>query len=703
MRSTYSSFRYYCVLNILGQMRTKLQAKLIKKHTAKLSRLLDIPNDIDKHIKNLSSYRLNFFEKLVLSRGLQFSLPRRATEKDNIQIIAGFEKLYRQIEKHLPDEKKDITITTLKSIALNYSKIQGPSPPRSLLKAVASLKRKNDIIVTKPDKGNGVVILDKSEYIRLLKASSIELRDKFAPYIPKSRRGPKPRHSHPIFYKEKEVTKLLNKILPEKTAEKLRPLGSRLPHLYGLPKTHKTPLEMRPILSAVNSYNYNLAKWLNELLKPLSTNEYTVKDIFNFADELRSPDLDLNNHILVSYDVKSLFTCIPLDETIHILVEKAFKNNWFNDTYGLKLSEKDLTELLSICTKDQLFQFEGELYEQTDGVAMGSPLGPLLANVFMCDIERQLEERGKLPTFYRRYVDDTISALGDHFKAMDLLTELNSIHPSLSFTMEIEVNNELSFLGVLFRNKEGSISTSVYRKSTNTGLLLHYQSHVDFKYKSGLLKTMLNRAVRLSSSETIFNHECTRLRNIFNQLHYPVSLFNRILAKFNFNSFNSNHLTSPNNDTAFNVILPFKDQRPSNVVKQDLSRLSNNIGITIRPIFTSRKLIDELRHKETKPEILSKQSVVYHFKCGQCDADYVGYTRRHLHQRIYDHRSSTIGDHLRNVHNFDVKNDDISQFFHVLCRGSNKFDCLVKEMVFISKLKPKLNTQKDSLKSLLFR
>ena len=61
--------------------------------------------------------------------------------------------------------------------------------------------------------------------------------------------------------------------------------------------------------------------------------------------------------------------------------------------------------------KDQLFTFNGQLCEQTDGVAMGSPLGPLLANVFMCRIEERLEQEGKMPTYYRRFVDDTLTVI----------------------------------------------------------------------------------------------------------------------------------------------------------------------------------------------------------------------------------------------------------------------------------------------------
>ena len=147
---------------------------------------------------------------------------------------------------------------------------------------------------------------------------------------------------------------------------------------------------MRPILSATDTYSYPLAKWLDEKLKPLSLNQYTVTDIFYFTNEIH--ELEINKaEILVSYDVSSLFTNVPLDETIEILVNRAFTNNWFNTTHNLDLTRMDLFDLLSVATKGQLFQFDGALYEQSDGVAMGSPLGPLLANVLMSSIEDTLE------------------------------------------------------------------------------------------------------------------------------------------------------------------------------------------------------------------------------------------------------------------------------------------------------------------------
>ena len=159
------------------------------------------------------------------------------------------------------------------------------------------------------------------------------------------------------------------------------------------------------------TYNYALAKWLDTKLKPLSLNRYTVTDIFEFANEIRNLEIS-NGDILVSYDVSSLFTNVTLNETIQLLANRSFTNNWFNTTYDLNLTKPDLVDLLSVATKGQLFQFSGAvLYEQTDGVAMGSPLGPLLANVFMSHIEETLEREDKRLSFYRRYVDGTLTIM----------------------------------------------------------------------------------------------------------------------------------------------------------------------------------------------------------------------------------------------------------------------------------------------------
>ena len=154
--------------------------------------------------------------------------------------------------------------------------------------------------------------------------------------------------------------------------------------------THKEKLAMRPILSTTSTYNFALARWLNDKLKPLLINSYTISDTFIFADEIRNLSL-IETNILVSYDVSLLFTNVPLKETIEILADTAFVDNWFNKTHHLN----------------------SELYQQIDGVAIGSPLGLLMAKTFLCSIEEKLQNENKLPDFYRRYVDDTLATMKD--------------------------------------------------------------------------------------------------------------------------------------------------------------------------------------------------------------------------------------------------------------------------------------------------
>ena len=112
----------------------------------------------------------------------------------------------------------------------------------------------------------------------------------------------------------------------------------------------------------------------------------------------------------------------------------------------------------------------------------------------------KLKNQNKNPAFYKRYVDDILSKMPDVSSASEFLLTLNGIHPSLSFTMELEDNSKLPFLGMVIIRNRPRLETKVYVKPTDTGLLLHYQSHVDVKYKHSLVKTMLNRAFKLSSN-----------------------------------------------------------------------------------------------------------------------------------------------------------------------------------------------------------
>ena len=200
---------------------------------------------------------------------------------------------------------------------------------------------------------------------------------------------------------------------------------------------------------------------------------------------------------------------------------------------------------------------------------MGSPLGPLLANVFMCHIEDQLEQKSMIPSFYRRYVDDTLVTMPNTESATDFLQVLNNVPPSLSFTMELELDGSIPFLGTVLTRCGGTLMTEVYRKPTDTGLLLHFQSHVDNRYKKGLVNTMVNRTYRLSSTTEGFAQECNTLRTMFSKLRYPKTLVDSSINKFSQEPDKEIH-TVPSADPSVYIVLPFKDQRSADRVRKDI-------------------------------------------------------------------------------------------------------------------------------------
>ena len=269
---------------------------------------------------------------------------------------------------------------------------------------------------------------------------------------------------------------------------------------------------------------------------------------------------------------------------------------------------------------------------------MGSPLGPLLANAFMSSLEEKLELEGKLPDYYRRYVDDTLIIIPNITTVMDFLNTLNHAHPSVSFTMEIEKDGMLPFLGQPNRD---------------------YQSHVDNRYpKRSLLTTMLDRAYRLSSSCMLFfSEECERLKSLFSSVDYPHHLMNSATNTFINSKVTDQQPLQASGRLVGNdvtpVVIPFKDQDSATNVKTQLKDLSIQLQTTIQPVFVSRKIGQDFKECETKPQLVNQQCVVHQFKCNLYDTgSYVSYTCGHLYARVDGHKStsSSVRKHYDNDH-----------------------------------------------------
>ena len=197
---------------------------------------------------------------------------------------------------------------------------------------------------------------------------------------------------------------------------------------------------------------------LSSLLEPVISTTHCTKDSFSFCGEIKK--VRFSNKLLVSYDVCSLFTSIPLTETIDITVDVLFEKNT-----GFKISKADLKKLFQLAISGTHFMFEGKFYDQINCVAMGSPLGPVLANLFMGYHEQKWLESFEESEFilYRRYVDDIICLFNSESDADKFFAFLNQRHPKIKFITKKQTENQLSFLDLLITCNGDNFLTSVYR------------------------------------------------------------------------------------------------------------------------------------------------------------------------------------------------------------------------------------------------
>ena len=173
-----------------------------------------------------------------------------------------------------------------------------------------------------------------------------------------------------------------------------------------------------------------------------------------------------SNYKKIYFDVISLFINVPIDATIDIILKHIYERKETNTSF----TKQELKKLILLCTKGVHFTLCGESYIQIDGVATGSPLGPVISGIFMVELENTLfRTLSYRLTFWKRYIDDTNCFVRED-PIEYVMSVLNGFHPSIQFTYETESNNRPSILDVLIIRNGQSFETCVYRKPTNTDI-----------------------------------------------------------------------------------------------------------------------------------------------------------------------------------------------------------------------------------------
>ena len=249
---------------------------------------------------------------------------------------------------------------------------------------------------------------------------------------------------------------------------------ARTPHLYILPKIYKAEIPGRPIISGCGGPTVKLSQYADHLLKPLLKNIPSyVHDTTDFLCRI----FDLNQNlphciILITIDVKSLYTNIPNDEGIKACIDMLKEYNSISPEV-----EQSVFNTLTLILNKNSFSFNNEHFLEIHGTAMGSTMAPTYAKIFVAMLERKLLNQAPqdlIPIEWIRFIDD-IFAIFTHGldKLKTFLTYINNIHPTIKMFYTYS-EKSVNFLDTtIYINSTGKLESGLY---------------INFNFKFNLIK-----------------------------------------------------------------------------------------------------------------------------------------------------------------------------------------------------------------------
>ena len=373
-----SGIEKWCA-NAAAEASNKAKTRQKKKFDQLSARHQSSTLDPKRVVKNISSRTLTQDEERVLALGLNFAVaPKRVPYRE---IIAATESTARQLDAN---GAKQLRICI--SEALHKARAPRSNLDKGMCKAIKDLKQDTEIVIVPADKGSATVVMDRSEYVTKMNAM---LKDDTYRQL---RRDQTRRV-------ETKVSKALrslesNNSLSDKERKYLSPNCSKRPQIYGLPKVHKDGTPLRPIVSAIGSPTYQLAKELARILTLLAGGTETqVKNSTEFVRQIKEMEPQ-EGEMMISFDVVSLFTKVLIQEAIQAIHFCLTQDKSLEDRTTITVP--DICRLTEMCLRSMYYNSQDIFFEQVEGVAMGSPLSLIVANLCMEELENKALETATL-------------------------------------------------------------------------------------------------------------------------------------------------------------------------------------------------------------------------------------------------------------------------------------------------------------------
>ena len=312
-------------------------------------------------------------------------------------------------------------------------------------------------------------------------------------------------------------------------------------------------------------------------------------------------------------------------EAVNVICDKLNDDDTLFERSELGVEE--IRKLMLACLECRYLMCQGSFFEQKEGAPMGLSLSVVLANAYVEHLEETVLNSTPLkPSVWRRYVDDTFILWPHGEEALqEFHARLNSFCPSIQFTLEREVNNQLPFLDTMVSKSNGQLSTSVYRKATTSNVYMKYDSNHPQAMKAGIIRCLEAGARRVCSSSSSLKEEKGRIKEIFMANGYPERFIMKATKRRNARR-NIQDSTDTRKDFAAVPYVPG--------VSEKIAKLLRAQGVVVA--HTSKRLKNHLVRVKDPVSGEKKKGAIYQIRCS-CGASYIGETGRPKSDRMKEH------------------------------------------------------------------